>query len=251
MQIKIISSGSGGNSALVRSNGVNLLIDAGISCRRIEQALKGEGIGITELSGILISHEHTDHVSGLKTLCKKYSVPVFCSGPVAERLNLSCGVPQESLKRFRGSFRLDGLNIIPFEVPHDSVTCHGFRIEGDSVYASATDMGHYTDEIIEHLSGADIAMIEANHDINMLYSGPYPYYLKKRILSNNGHLSNIDCARLISMLSACRSTQFVLGHLSKTNNTPQAAFRTVIEHDGNKDIRLLCASETAALDLHN
>ena len=207
MRICIFASGSGGNCLLLSDGSTHVLVDAGISMRRIEASLREAGIAMSDITGVLITHEHSDHISGLKMLLKHHHLPVYAPHTVANRM-------RGMLPDVDGS-----LNII--EVGTDESV--GYRFSGTSSFAIATDMGHVTDEVLDGLRGAETVLIESNHDIDMLSYGPYPVYLKRRILSDRGHLSNKDCAVLARRLAENGTTRIILGHLSKENNTPETA----------------------------
>lgn len=231
MRIITFASGSTGNCSLISDGRVNILIDAGISMRRIVSCLHTLGLTPQDVSGVLITHEHSDHISGLSMLCKYYKLRIFAPEELCDIL--------EEYKPELHSFlnplplneyiELDGLNIKCFRTPHDSRFSVGYRVEGSSVIAYATDTGSVTDSMKEGLTGADIAVIEANHDVQMLKNGPYPYYLKRRILSPNGHLSNNDSAILAEHLAKNGTRYIIVAHLSRENNTPQLAYSTVAD----------------------
>lgn len=229
MQITTLASGSTGNCALIRDGETRILLDAGISCKRIKEGLRQEGLEPQDLDGVLITHEHSDHVSGLRVLEKHYQIPVFATLPVIHELEAmvtDCIIPFHEIET--GTvFSVKDVLIRAFPVPHDAADCVGYRFSGESILGYATDTGCITEEIIAGLSGADIALIEANHDLQMLRTGPYPYYLKRRILSDYGHLSNESSAKLAGILHEQGTCHFILGHLSRNNNTVQLAYDTV------------------------
>ena len=196
MNVTTFASGSGGNCTLVSMGGARFLIDAGISFKRIREHLSVFGLKPDALTAVLITHEHSDHVGGLATMAKYTETPVFAPRTVANRLRCAAPGVEKNLREFPvgEDVLLDGVAVRAFHTPHDTDESVGWRLAGDRVFALATDMGHVTDEIRAGLTGADVALIEANHDVEMLRAGPYPYHLKKRILSGRGHLSNDDCA---------------------------------------------------------
>ena len=229
MRISVFASGSSGNCALFSSEGTNILIDAGISARRICAFLSGEGLAPGDLDGILITHEHSDHVSGLPTLLRRCPLRVLAPGMAAERLRAAlpgCGEYIEEIAPGEG-FALGGAYVSAFATMHDAAGSVGYRLDADGAFGVCTDLGCVTDEVLDCLMGVDAALIEANHDVDMLRRGPYPAYLKRRILSDRGHLSNDDCARLAVALSAGGAERLILGHLSRHNNTPDAAYAAV------------------------
>ena len=229
MNIKVFASGSGGNCMLCSERDTHILIDAGISMRRLQQSLRANDLEIDDIGGVLITHEHSDHVSGLKMLLKYHELPLYAPHTVASRL---CGMlpdAEETMHVIRPGeyFRLGALSACAFHTPHDTDESVGYRVEGRDVFALATDMGHVTEEVFDGLTGADTVLIESNHDLDMLYNGPYPVPLKRRILSERGHLSNTDCAALAVRLAETGTRTVILGHLSRENNCPDLALNTV------------------------
>lgn len=230
MRLITFASGSLGNCALVTGSGGHLLIDAGISTRRIRQELRELGLELSDLSGILITHDHQDHIQGLQTFVKGCAVPVYAPRTVAGCLRRSIAGVEPSLRVLAvgEEQELSGFAVRPFRTPHDTEESVGYRITGDDgSLGYATDTGAITDELLEGLAGVETAVIEANHDLEMLRQGPYPASLKRRILSDRGHLSNESCGRLAAELAGMGTRRLVLAHLSRENNTPTLARRTV------------------------
>ncbi len=229
MRIVSFASGSSGNCSLLSCGEDHILIDAGISMKRIREALELNGLRFADLTGIVISHEHSDHISGLPMIVKHHRIPVYAPRLVAEHLRRAIAGLEDCLHIIPvgESFMLGGVRVRAFHTPHDTDESVGYRFEKDFVFAFATDMGHVTEEIEQGLTGADAVMIEANHDPDMLLRGPYPPYLKRRILSPRGHLSNGDCACLAKRLAQSGTRYIVLAHLSRENNDPKTAFNTV------------------------
>ena len=225
MEVAVFASGSSGNCLLISDHGTNILLDAGISMRRTEEALSQVGCSLRDVDGVLITHEHSDHISGLKMLLKHYHLPVYAPRTVASRLWAMLPESDGCLNIVGTGelFRVGSCKLSAFHTPHDSAESVGYRIEGSGVFALATDMGHVTEEIRLGLLGADTVLIESNHDEEMLRYGPYPPYLKKRILSDRGHLSNENCALLARELAENGTRAIILGHLSRENNTPEKA----------------------------
>lgn len=252
MRLSLFASGSGGNCALVSCGGVRVLIDAGISARAIRRALADAGTAPAELGGILITHEHSDHVSGLTVLLKHDPVPVFAPGTVASQLGRAYPGVSDFLRRVQPEepFAIGGARIVCFPTPHDTDQSVGWRVESpEGVVAFATDTGHVTDTMLRYLSGADVAVIEANHDEKMLREGPYPALLKRRILSQRGHLSNAACASLARQLAEGGTKKLVLAHLSRENNTPARARETVSAALAGTGAQLFVAPERERLDI--
>jgi phosphoribosyl 1,2-cyclic phosphodiesterase len=230
MKICTLASSSSGNCTLVSQGGTHILIDAGISLRRITASLKNFGISPDELQGVLITHEHSDHINGIKMLAKYHKLPIFAPLGVAESL---CGIvpeARESITWFHAGteFVLGEIAVKSFLTPHDTPESVGYRFEAEqSSLVFVTDIGCVTQTVLDAVLGADMAVIEANHDIRMLKYGSYPAYLKRRILSERGHLSNDDSGRLATRMAASGTRRIVLAHLSRENNTPRLAYDTV------------------------
>ena len=204
------ASSSDGNAGLVTDGKTHLLLDAGISARRITSALESLGLETRELQGVLLTHFHSDHVKGLENLLKKTPLPVYSPG-----------------KGFRAlrPFSVGDLEITAFHTPHDSYpSCGFFFREGEETLGFATDLGHVTPEIEGTLRGVKTLILESNYDREMLYEGPYPYALKVRIDSESGHLSNEDCGAFLAHLAKNGLESAALAHLSRTNNTSEKAF---------------------------
>ncbi len=233
MRLVSIASGSSGNCTYIGSENTHLLVDAGISNKRIEQGLNEIGVKGCELNGIVITHEHSDHIRGLGILARKYGIPVYGTRETLEEIQgKKClgEYPKELLVGIRPDveFSVGDLDILPFSIDHDAANPVAYRIRhGKKQVAVATDMGHYDPYIIDHLQGLDALLIESNHDVNMLQAGPYPYYLKCRILGDHGHLSNENAGRLLNYLLHDRLKHILLGHLSKENNYEALAYETV------------------------
>ena len=229
--VHTLASGSSGNALLLSHGGTHLLIDAGISCRRITVSLGQLGLSAADLSAVLITHTHTDHISGLQTLLKRGNFPIRATGRTCRELEYRIAGIQDRLEPLDlcRPVSLGGCAVTAFPTSHDAPGSCGFRIDTeDGSVGLITDTGHVTDEAAELLPGVDLAVLEANHDIETLRSGPYPYYLKQRILGSEGHLCNDDAARFAVALAEAGAGEIVLAHLSKENNTPAMA-RTAVE----------------------
>lgn len=225
-------SGSQGNSYYIGSAGKGILIDIGKSAKQIENALKENDIDIKDIISVFITHEHTDHIKGLKVFCSRYKIPAYSSkGTISalrekEIIDESFNINEISseCKEF------DNMRIKPFNISHDCKEGYGYVIEtcDGRKTAIVTDTGCITDEISRAVYGCDTVVIESNYDVRMLESGSYPFLLKRRILSKTGHLSNDDCSEEISKLIHNGSTRFILAHLSLENNIPYLAEQTSI-----------------------
>ncbi|MCR5575515.1 MAG: MBL fold metallo-hydrolase [Oscillospiraceae bacterium] len=243
MKIVIFASGSGGNCMLLSDGDTHLLIDAGISLRRIESALAHAGLTVYDIAGVLITHEHADHISGLGMLLKRRPLPLYAPHTVAARLCGKLPAAEECMRVIPVGerFAVGGVQVRAFHTPHDTDESVGYRVEGTGCFALATDMGHVTDEVADGLRGADTVLIESNHDLSMLVDGGYPIYLKRRILSARGHLSNADCANLAAQLVRAGTKTVILGHLSRENNRPELALAETARLLEGTGAELCCA----------
>ena len=224
-------SGSSGNSSVVRCGQRYLIVDMGKGVRTTGAALKAVELDPADCDGILVTHEHSDHISGLRVFASKYHIPVFASKGTLGALE-SMGILNDKYPAYtiEDTLELAGMHVNAFRTPHDCAESFGYRIEAEDGHTVtvATDIGHITPEVEENLHGTDLAVIESNHDIGMLRTGPYPYSLKRRILSDFGHLSNTACADLLPELFEDGTKHFLLAHLSRENNTPDIARQTAV-----------------------
>jgi len=238
MLLTSFASGSSGNCTYLSTQSEQILIDCGISARRISCRLKDLGKDLKDISAVLITHEHIDHVKALKRLINDYHIPVYCSYGTWNRI---ADVTRDEFFRFAGveafhpvssdqEFYIGNTLIKPFKTYHDTDGPLGYRFEieepmvgRDANVAVLTDCGMYDDHICEMLSDLDALLIESNHDVDMLMNGPYPMSLKRRILSDYGHSSNETCARTIHRIDTPRLKDVILAHLSEENNTPEKA----------------------------
>ena len=222
-------SGSSGNCTYVGTPEGGILIDAGVSAKRIETALWDRGIAMESIRGIFVTHEHSDHTAGLRVLQKRYHMPIYASPGTRSGLVGGGALPEDADCRTMGdAVELAGMLVTSFRTPHDSRESTGYRVSTSDGrrLAVATDMGHMTDEVRGALCGCDLVLIESNHDIRMLENGPYPYVLKRRILAATGHLSNDACSCELPNLIRQGTTRLFLAHLSKDNNSPELAYIT-------------------------
>ena len=223
-------SSSSGNCTYVGSSHGGILIDVGVSAKRVECALADIGVDPCTIEGIFITHEHSDHVKGIKVFAARHGIKVWASaGTLAGMEEQDALSPKiQTMVIPDSGTEAAGIYIRPFRTPHDSRESTGYSMvtpDGKRI-AIATDIGKMTDTVMDAIHGSDLVLLESNHDVGMLQNGPYPYFLKQRILSNHGHLSNENCAKTAVKLAESGTTRFVLGHLSKENNIPSLAFET-------------------------
>lgn len=233
MRMMSIASGSSGNCIYIGSDNTHILIDAGVSRKKIIEGLAKVDISINDIDGILITHEHSDHIKGVGVISRKDEIPIYASYGTIEGIKNASGLGQISPDIFNEinideEFTIKDLNIHPFKISHDAnepcaytVNCEGKKM------GVITDLGLYDDYVVDNLKGMDALLVEANHDIRMLQVGSYPYYLKQRILGNKGHLSNESSGRLISKVLHDNIKGILLGHLSAENNYEDLAYETV------------------------
>ena len=251
MEFYTLASSSAGNAALVCHENTHILIDAGISCRRITQSLAALSLTLDDLDGILITHEHIDHVRALGTLQKKHAVPLYASFGTAAALDY----PAPYLHAFAAdeTFTIKDLQIRSFRTSHDAKESVGYRIESsDGSLAVLTDTGFITDDAHDAALGADMLLLESNHDVVMLKNGGYPYYLKQRILGECGHLSNEAAAEFAVECVRAGTSDILLAHLSDENNSPQLAEYTVgraLQSSG-LSVRLATAPRDTISEVH-
>lgn len=224
-------SGSSGNAIYISCKNTKILVDAGLSGRKIEDALLSIGENICNIQAVLISHEHMDHIMGAGVLARRYGIPIYANERTwNEMVPILKKVPQECVRLFNTgeNFSIGDLEIHTFNTPHDAAESVGFNFfyNGRKV-TIATDMGHMNKDLLSCMEGSDMILIESNHDVEMLKMGRYPWPLKKRILGDTGHLCNDTAAKAVAHLAEMGTKKFLLGHLSKENNFPELAFETV------------------------
>ena len=232
MEFCSIYSGSSGNCLYVASDHTKILVDSGLTGKKIQEGLKEIGVDPAELDAMVITHEHVDHIKSAGILSRRYNIPIYANTKTWEAMVNSLGqVSDENIRVFEeyNAFEIGDILVQPFEIPHDAACPCGYSFmhEGNKI-SIATDIGYVTEEIKANISNANLILLEANHDVEMLKVGPYPYSLKRRVLSNKGHLSNEDAGKAIVEILGPKTKKVILGHLSKTNNYPELALRTVI-----------------------
>ena len=227
-EVDILASGSRGNSTLIRVGDTAVLIDAGISCRRIVQGLKKCGLEPEDLSGIFLTHEHKDHVAGLAVFGRHYgTVPIFANEKTWSQLPVRRLLTREQVRAVPRSCTLGRLRIEPFKISHDAADPVGYQLfYGDEKCTYLTDCGTITPTVRNAVEGAEVLILEANHDETMLRNGPYPPQLQRRIAGQYGHLSNVTAGQFLTELPVLPKEVF-LAHLSEKNNTPHIAYETV------------------------
>lgn len=221
-----LASGSSGNALVLSCGSTHILLDAGISCLRIKKGLAQLGLSPDELSAVLITHPHSDHTGGLGTFCRQCSVPVYTSLAAAETLAQQIPAVLPRLRCFApgDAFTVGDALVQSFPTSHDAAGCVDYRIDGEGFsFGALTDTGVITEEAAVLLPGVDTLLLESNHDVGMVQTGPYPYHLKQRILGDRGHLSNETAAAFAAEAVARGTRQIILAHLSRDNNTPARA----------------------------
>lgn len=227
-----LASGSSGNCQWIGSEKTALFLDAGLSGKYIGAAMASISEDIQRVRGVLITHEHVDHIKGVGVLLRRYGIDLYANEKTFEAVESKLGKYQDSqIKLFKNNeaFEVGDLIVKPFSISHDAVDPVAYSfLEGRSKISVATDLGTVTDAILKEIIDSDLLMLEANHDVEMLKVGPYPYYLKQRILSEIGHLSN-DHAGEVSLeaVNHGKLKHILLGHISKENNHPELAYETV------------------------
>lgn len=223
-------SGSSGNSIFVASEKSRILIDAGLPGKSIDSALKSINENTEDIDGIFVTHEHTDHIKGIGVLSRKYDIPIYANELTWDAMINKIGkIKEHNIKVLHSNYvEVGDLQIVNHEISHDAVAPVGYSVYNNNKKCCvATDLGYFSEDIRKVLYDADIILLESNHDEEMVKFGPYPYPLKKRILSEVGHLSNDACGKAIVELTNEKPKHIYLGHLSKTNNYPELAYKTV------------------------
>jgi len=233
MKMYSIASGSSGNCIYIGTETTHLLVDAGISGKRIENGLKKLEIDPKKLAGVFITHEHIDHIHGLGVLARRYHLPIYATLETIDEIINCKSVGEIDDQLFREvcpdqGICIQDMEIMPAHISHDAVNpvCYTFQSHGQKM-GIVTDLGTYGEYIVKHLEGCDALLLESNHDKHMLETGAYPYDLKRRILGKRGHLSNDHAAALLARVAGSRLKHVFLGHLSQNNNLPELAYMTV------------------------
>ena len=232
MRVMTIASGSSGNCIYVGNDDTHILIDAGISKKRVEEGLRELDLSLSDINAILVTHEHSDHISGLGVVERKCNIPIYATwGTIQGIKNTNLGkMPEDIYNAVECDvdFNINSLSVHAVATSHDANSPCAYRVsDGRKSFGLVTDLGKFDDYIVNSFKNVNCMVLEANHDIRMLETGPYPYYLKQRILGDKGHLSNETAGRLINSLLNDNIDEILLGHLSKENNFPELAYETV------------------------
>lgn len=250
-QTAVLASGSKGNCVLVKSAQSAILVDAGISAKRVWEALDNLDFDRKKIKAILISHEHGDHISGAGAVSRHLEIPVYLTRDTYQACKHRLGNLRDRVEFITAgdTFVIEDLKIHPFSSPHDAIDSCNFTIEqlhnSDCKLAIATDVGYQSRLLTNHLSNCTTLILESNHDLQMLKDGPYEWKLKQRIMSNHGHLSNIDAVGVISQVMHSGLKNLILAHLSEVNNHPDIAEKTMLDYlkSINSDVKLIVANQ--------
>lgn len=231
IELTSLASGSKANSSLIKSGKNSVLVDMGVSYKNLREKLMEKNMEVSDLDGIFITHEHTDHVKGLGTLVKNSDVPIYAPKILAAKIKALFPLAEKQLIIMREDEEIEfsDMQMSFFRTSHDCEESVGYRADGDISVGVCTDLGVVTDEVAYALSGVKSAILESNHDVKMLRYGDYPFHLKKRVLSDRGHLSNVQAAEFSKYLSENGAESLILAHLSQNNNTETKARETVCE----------------------
>jgi phosphoribosyl 1,2-cyclic phosphodiesterase len=251
IRLVILGSGSAGNATCIEGGGARILLDAGFSCRELSLRLRAAGVEPHRIGALVITHDHADHVRGAALFSRTYGVPVHCAPETARAASLARQGAHALVPVEPGvAFAVGPLSLKPFTVPHDAAATVGYVVEcGESRVGYATDLGHSAGPVRDGLRDCDLLILESNHDLEMLRSGPYPEGVKQRVLSRHGHLDNEEAAELACEVAGERTRHLVLAHLSRTNNRPDlalAAARRSFERAGRRPPALHAAGQAAA-----
>jgi len=235
MSLKFCSlfSGSSGNASYIGTEKTHILVDAGFTGKKVELALKDIDVDPSSLDGILVTHEHIDHIQSVGVLSRKYNIPVYANESTWAAMEDKIGdIAARNIRLFENDidFYIKDINIQPYSIPHDAADPVGFCFfHGHNKISIITDLGHTNSRIIKTVMDSDLVILEANHDVVMLREGSYPWPLKKRIMGLKGHLSNEDAALALVKMIKEKLTHVLLAHLSKENNIPHLAYKTVVD----------------------
>ncbi len=248
VEVVVLGSGSRGNSTLVRNGRTALLIDAGLTARQVVERLEAVGQDPRRLAAILLTHEHIDHTRGVAVLARRFSLPVLANAETfAAAAPTLRDVPEVEVFETGVPFEVGGISVTPFAVPHDAAEPVGFVLSSEGIRVGyATDLGHVTRLVAARLAGCHALVFEANHDLEMLIHGPYPWATKQRVASRTGHLSNEHAAEFLREVVSDDTRHLVLAHISETNNDPvlaRATIETALSDAGRSRITLATARQ--------
>jgi phosphoribosyl 1,2-cyclic phosphodiesterase len=247
-------SGSSGNCSLISDGKTTLLVDCGLSAKKLEEALLKAKVNPNDITAMLITHEHSDHIKGAGVVSRKYNLPVYATLKTHEYMDLG-KIDNRNIKYINPDvdFEIGTIGVRPFSIPHDAADPVGYNFfTGNKKLSLATDIGIMNDNVLEHISGSLAVLLESNHDVDMLRSGPYPLSLKHRILSCDGHLSNADCAKTLAHLASCGLRCAVLAHISEHNNTPlmaRACAVSELNKYGFDEVEVIPASDMLEIEI--
>ena len=246
-----LASGSKGNSVYISNGSTSILIDAGFSGIEIEKRLKSKGLDPKNLDAIIVSHEHSDHIRGVGVLSRRFDIPVYINRKTEQAsIDLTGNIQKKNYFNCGVSFQINSMSIHPCSTPHDAAESACFTISHENIKIGiATDMGMATAMVKQHLKGCSLLILEANHDLEMLTNGTYPWYLKQRIKSRTGHLSNVDAKNLLFDVAHNQLKHVILAHLSEENNLPEKATRVVGEAITQYNINLFSARQDRPSDI--
>jgi phosphoribosyl 1,2-cyclic phosphodiesterase len=251
LAVCVLSSGSKGNAIYVSGGSTSILMDAGLSGIEIERRLASKEIQPESLDAIIVSHEHSDHIHGVGVLSRRFNLPVYISKKTENAANHIGSIKDFRYFECGSSFQINDLTLHPFSVSHDAEDPAGFTVGQNGVKVGiATDLGHTTLMVKEHLKNCSLLVLEANHDIDMLIDGPYPWPIKQRIQSRTGHLSNEATKRLLKEVLHDKLEHVVLSHLSEINNTPQKALSVIGQAIAKSKTKLSVARQDVSTDMY-
>lgn len=246
--ITSLNSGSNGNCYYIGNNKEAVLIDAGISCKETEKRMKRLGLNIENVKAIFISHEHSDHIKGVEVLSRKFKLPVYITNGTLNNSNLNIGIPFIRTFRSYENITIGDLTIKPFPKLHDAADPYSFIVSGNGINIGVlTDIGSACHHVIENFKNCHAAFLEANYDEELLETGGYPFYLKKRIRGGHGHLSNVQSLEIFTKHRSENLSHLLLSHLSRENNSPQLVQKLFTEHAG--DTKIVVASRDYETDV--
>ncbi|MGD2097481.1 MAG: MBL fold metallo-hydrolase [Desulfobacterales bacterium] len=250
LAVCVLASGSRGNAVFITDGSTGILLDAGISASEIRRRLKSRGLSPKDLDAILLSHEHSDHIQSVGVLSRQLKLPIYLSRKIKKTAPLGNSVHEFRTFECGHPFKIDNMTVHPFGISHDAADPVGFTIRQNGCRIGiATDLGFVTPQLTAHLQGCQLLILEANHDLEMLMNGPYPWPLKKRIQSRRGHLSNQQSRHLLQALQHRHLQHVILAHLSETNNHPQKVLQEMTSAFSGHKPRLTVASQHYSSDI--